>query len=502
MFRRLKARFGKKPVRRSPAELMLRLERADVYYLHIAKSGSTFLKNLFYYLDHGQQHIAGNRIHGEPELLRARAEDEARIRASKHAFAVIRDPLERFLSVYFDKIYGEGPLNFPDLREYFTETVGLDLSYDLDVEGHRRNCYLLIDWIAENLAGNTDQPVNFHWRRQARRLKRVESLDLELLTLDGLDWQLPMLLEEVLPDIREAMAAVQARNESVAPVNRADVVDAALRAKIEAVYTGDKRLYDRARARWADAGAGDRLRALAARDLPFYCVTTPKVGCTWLKNLFYILEYGEPFEAPLQIHGSGKVGHIVLERDSAPDAVKFFVVRDPVERFFSLYYEKVLSDGPQAFSWVTRRLAAKRAFDVNADTLGKHRTNCMALLGYLEHRFKVQPVAELNPHWRPQVETAKRVAGFGFVPVLLEELQPRLLQMAGARVGGLAAALALVPEKNASVREFPSAKILTADMAKRLSALYGADEALYEQVKRGRAENGVPPELQDYHGKT
>ena len=481
---------------------MLRLERADVYYLHIAKSGSTFLKNLFYYLDHGQVHPAGNRIHGEAVLLRARAEDEARIRASKHAFAVIRDPLERFLSVYFDKIYGEGPQNFPDLREYFAETVGLDLTPGLDVAGHRRNCHLFIDWIADNLAGNTDQPVNFHWRRQARRLKRVESLDLELLTLDGLDWQLPMLLEEVLPDIREAMAAVQARNTSHAPVDKAAVVDAGLREKVDAVYASDRRLYERAKMRWARAGGAGKLRMMVAGGLPLYCVTTPKVGCTWLKNLFYILEHGEPYPEPQRIHADGVVSRVGLGPGDAPDAVKFFVVRDPVERFFSLYFDKVFGQGPQSFAWITRRLAERRAFDVHADTLGKHRINVMALLGYLERKFGTQPLADLNPHWRPQAETVKRVAGFGLVPLLLEELEPQLLQIAGDRVEGLEQAMAMVPENNAASRPFPVENILTPAIRQRISALYGADEALYEQVKRGWAENGVPPELQDYHGKT
>ncbi len=502
MFRRLTERFRKKPVPRSAAELMLRLERADVYYLHIAKSGSTFLKNLFYYLDHGHSHPAGNRIHGEPELLRARAEDAERIRASKHAFAVIRDPMERFLSVYFDKIYGEGPLNFPDLRAFFTDEVGLDLSDDLDIGGHRRNCHLLIDWFAENLAGRTDQPVNFHWRRQSRRLKRVESLELELLTLDGLDWQLPLLLEEVLPDIREAMAAVQARNISYAPVDKAAVVDEALRAKVDEVYAADRRLYDRATRRWARIGGAGRLRVLAAGDLPLHCVATPKVGCTYLKNLFYILEHGEAYAAPQRIHADGVVSKVSISRGEAPGSVKFFVVRDPVERFFSLYYDKVFGQGPQSFPWITRRLAERRAFDVNADTLGKHRTNVMALLGYLEQKFKTQPANDLNPHWRPQVETAKRVDGFGLVPLLLEELEPQLLQIAGDRVPGLEQAMAMVPDSNAAPRAFPAENILSPAIRQRISALYGDDEALYEQVKRGWAENGAPPELRDYHGKT
>ncbi len=490
------------PDRRSPAELMIRLRRADVYYLHIAKSGSTYLKNLFYYLDHGRMHPDGESIHGTPELLRATPEEFEAIRNSRHAFAVIRDPVARFLSLYFDKIYGEGPRNFPDLRDYFTQKVGLDLSRDLDLAGHRRNCRLLIDWIGENLAGNTDQPVNFHWRRQARRLKRVEPLQLELLTLDGLDWQLPLLLEDTLPDIREAMAAVRARNQSTAPVDKNAVPDADLLARINEVYAADRRLYDRAQARWARVAGPDRLRVICAGDLPLYYVATPKVGCTYLKNLFYMLEHGVPYENPQKIHGSGALSRAVLMKGAAPEALKFIVVRDPVERFFSLYYDKVLGRGAQPFEWVTRRLVERRAFDPQADTIGQHRTNVQALLGYLEQKFKTQAVQDLNPHWRPQVETAKSVAPFGFVALLLEDLEPQLRALAGDTVPGLHDALDAVPENNAAPRAFDSAKILTPDMAKRISALYGADQALYEHVKQGWAATGTAPNLQEYYGKT
>lgn len=505
MFGWLKSRHDKAepaPQPRSPAERMIRLQRADVYYLHIAKSGSTFLKNLFYYLDHRRLHPDGDAIHGAPELLRATPDEFDRIRNSRHAFAVVREPVSRFMSLYFDKIYGDGPRNFPDLQEYFTKTIGLDLSRDLDVAGHRRNCDLLIDWIGENLAGNTDQPVNFHWRRQVRRLKRVESLDLELLTLDGLDWQLPLLLESVLPDIREAMVAVRSRNQSHAPVDKDDVLSDSLRAKIETTYASDKRLYDQAQARWARVSGPDRLRVINAGDLPIYGVAIPKVGCTYLKNLFYMLEHGEAYGDPARIHGSGAVSHAILEKGAAPEAVKFIVLRDPAERFFSLYYDKVLGAGPQAFAWITKRLVEKRGFDVRADTPDKHRANARALLGYLELRFKTQTPADLNPHWRPQTETAQKVAGFGFVGVLLEALEPQLRALAGERIEGLHDAMDAVPENNAAARAVASDKILTPDMARRISALYGADQALYEHVKRGWAENGTAPKLQDYYGKT
>lgn len=185
---------------------MLTLRRAPVYYLPNTKCGSTFLKNLFYYLDHSTEHSSGIDIHSNADdLVRARTGDEDAIRQSPYTFAVLRDPVYRFLSLYFDKIYGDGPNNFADIRVYLSEEIALDLTRGLNVEAHRDNCKKLIDWVALNLDHKTDLPINPHWRRQSSRLQRVASLRPRHLTLDGLDWQLPMLLGDIIPDIRQAM---------------------------------------------------------------------------------------------------------------------------------------------------------------------------------------------------------------------------------------------------------------------------------------------------------
>lgn len=76
---------------------MLTLRRAPVYYLPNTKCGSTYLKNLFYYLDHSAEHASGIDIHSNADdLVRAQTGDEESIRQSPYAFAVLRDPVDRF----------------------------------------------------------------------------------------------------------------------------------------------------------------------------------------------------------------------------------------------------------------------------------------------------------------------------------------------------------------------------------------------------------------------
>lgn len=502
MIKALLQRF-RKPKRRTPAQRMLALQRAEVYYLPITKCGSTYLKNLFYYLDHAGEHPAGIAIHATPEdLQRAETGDEAKILQSPYTFAVLRDPVDRFVSLYFDKIYGDGPQNFKDVRRYLECEIDLDLTPNLNLEGHRKNCHRFIDWLALNLAHKTDQEINSHWRKQSGRLKRVKSLNLQHLTLEGLSWQLPMLLGDIIPDISQAMADVRADNRTHKPFKFTEIMDEGLRQKIETLYSADKKNYEAAKAKWqlrmVQPMAGDQtLCVMTAGALPLYCVTTPKVGCTYLKNLFFYLENGKAHPEPLRIHDDQEpnISRAVLGVKELAQGISFFVVRDPVDRFFSLYFEKVYNIGPQSFPWIAKRLVERRDYIAGPDiSLEQHRINCIALLGFLKYHFTKDTVAKTNAHWRPQVETAKKVAGFGLTPLLLERLDEQLLQIADGRISGLAEAMA-ISGRNTSDRLFTNAEILTPEIANLISALYASDQALYERVKAGWDQTGQPPKL-------
>ncbi|MHA1127541.1 MAG: sulfotransferase family 2 domain-containing protein [Alphaproteobacteria bacterium] len=236
---------------------------------------------------------------------------------------------------------------------------------------------------------------------------------------------------------------------------------------------------------------------MTAGILPFYCVTTPKVGCTYLKNLFHFLEHQKVHHDPLRIHDKSEisVNREMIDAQSLAQGTSFFVVRDPVDRFFSFYFEKVYNTGPQSFPWIARRLTERRDYVGDQDIfLEQHRINCIALLGFLKYHFNKDTVEKTNAHWRPQIETAKKVAGFGLKPLLLEKLDTQLLQIADGRIVGLADAMA-ISARNTSDRLFTNAEILTPEIADRISALYASDQALYERVKSGWDQTGQPPKL-------
>ncbi len=246
----------------SPTRRLFTTNRYPVYYMSTTKCGCTFLKNLFYLLDHDEPHPDAVNIHAYPDdLLRATEVPLDTVCESAHAFMVVRDPVDRFFSLYFDKIYRNGPQNFPRIREVLVAQEGLDIRPGIDAGRHRQNCLIMIDWLARNHAGETDMPVNPHWRRQAARIRQGRKMHLTHLTLDGLEWQLPMLLEDVIPDIVGKMAAVTARNRTAPPVAKSDILDEALRDRIIAVYRADRKAHVAASKYWdglRNAGDADR----------------------------------------------------------------------------------------------------------------------------------------------------------------------------------------------------------------------------------------------------
>jgi len=483
---------------------MLTLRSAPVYYLPITKSGSTYLKNLFYYLDHADEHTAGIDIHSNPgDLVRAKTGDEETIRQSPYAFAVLRDPADRFLSLYFDKIYSDGPNNFADIRAYLADEIGLDLVRGIDADAHRENCLRFIDWLALNLSFKTDVPVNPHWRRQSNRLQRVNDLDLTHLTLDGLSWQLPLVLGEVVPNIKQAMEAVKSDNRTDKPFTRVEILDAELLGKIEEVYSQDKKLYEQASQKWQpwlkyhpEAAENEKIRCFTATGHPINCVAISKIGRTYLRNLLFLLEHDKEYHDPLKIHTEGVSSHSELTKSRAAEEISFFVIRNPVDRFFSLYFDKIYGTGEQSFPWVVKRLVAYRGFVHEPNlTVDQHRANCLALLGYINRKFDTEALQDINSHWSPQVEMAKRAVRFGLKPLLLENLDEQLLIIAGGQIEGLEHAMQALPQRNSSPKPFTIEEILTPEIARRISGLYGDDQALYERVKMAWETTCQPPKL-------
>ncbi|MFQ5437613.1 MAG: sulfotransferase family 2 domain-containing protein [Paracoccaceae bacterium] len=245
--------LGELRERPGPGKAFYTTRRYPLFYLQITKCGCTFLRNLLYHLDHGHMHGFADRIHShENDFLKADLIPRQDLVNSPFLFAVVRDPADRFLSLYFDKLANRNSRFDKKMRERVAKGAGLNPAPDPGLRGHRENAAKALEWIGRNLDRREGGRVNPHWQRQSVRLSRAKGLDARLLTLDGLSWQLPELLEPIIPDIREQMDAVRVRNRSQRPHGRDEMLTPGFQAMVDAVYAEDAAIYRRASETWAN----------------------------------------------------------------------------------------------------------------------------------------------------------------------------------------------------------------------------------------------------------
>ena len=478
--------------------------RYPIYYLAITKCASTYLKNVFYVLDNDALHPDPSRIHDYAhDLERADRTPRWMIRRSPFAFAVIRDPVSRFVSFYFDKIYRDGPQNFADLRLKLADRIGLELRNGLTAREHRQNCKLLIEWIARNLAHETEDAVNPHWRPQVARIRTVEHVKPTFLTVDGLDESLLRMLGPMIPNLADKLNVVRAQNRTRYPVSKDEVLDDALTARIRAIYHDDQDLYRRVKERHemvrqrparpvASGGHG----VLTTHRFGLNAIVQPKAGSTYIRNLFYRLDHGVTHPDPANIDADNCLVYRQKSADRLAKEISFAVIRDPVERFFSLYFDKIWAEGENAFPWVSEALSHRRRFHAQANiSAAEHHDNCCRLLGYIEIRFRKEEVENLNPHWRPQSLRLERFQDMGIAALTLDDCTRQISQVAGGRVRDLDEHLAALSFRNASTKPVNLDDLRSPWIMERLQHLYGDDIALFRRVRSEWAEGRVWPEL-------
>lgn len=465
--------------------MLLTTRTFPIYYLPITKCGCTFLKNLFYALDHGAEHPAGVNVHEQEEgLLHAAGHDYQTVFDSPYSFTVLRDPAARFMSFYFDKIWGEGAVNFPKIRTHLQDAGVVDLTRDLSVEEHRANVHSLLDWVTRNLQGETDLAINYHWRPQTSRLRRARMFKLNHLTLEGLDWQLPMLMAPVVPDMEQRMQAVKARNRSQKPMPMEDVLDDDLTAAIRKLYRADTILHDRARRAWAGQDPARRQGEPASPPMPRHrrvrrITSDPATSLTAAA-----MTKGH---AVWQVLGTaGLAGEdIDLRFDTVADVPTLVLMREPVERFGAIYAEMVLRPRRSGFGPLRTTLVRRRGMIAAPETVEDHEHNLTLLAGYMRRRKAEYIEPQGYARTRQQSHDIRRLIAAGATVLFSDRLErdlPVLLQRPE-----LADPLKVI----SAATELPAniAAALTGAVADAVQSLYRADCDLYDSL---RETGGVP----------
>jgi hypothetical protein len=245
------------PAPERQAGRLLTSRKYPVYYYPVLKCGNTFVKNLLYVLDNDQPHPDPLKIHGEGGKVLAYAGDTPleEINASGRAFAVVREPVSRFASFYFDKVYVPEPGPFQNMRAILKGQYGLDLSDGADRDRHRANAHRLLDFIGDVRSGKCKARRNPHFLPQASRYQVVRDVDFTLIPLDKLNPMLIALFKDLIPDLEAQMDRVTERNKSNRRGYADDIFDGELTDRIRKDYVRDMRMYKRAQRDWERVSA-------------------------------------------------------------------------------------------------------------------------------------------------------------------------------------------------------------------------------------------------------
>lgn len=243
---------------RKPGRTLKRLlmcRSPQIFYLPIAKSGSTFVKNVLWAIENGTQHPHPKLIHRNNEKFLRASESGATVedvRTSEAAFVVFRDPISRFLSLYFDKVVGDGANRFVPLRDHLIRKHHLKPLAESD-DDHRWNTRALAEFINLNLLENGGLRANPHWTPQSRRSSLIAAVDLKVVISDQMDEQLRFMLRPVLPNIDDVLSSAE-RNRSKKVEKRSGLLETETMRLVKEIYAMDSAIYRVARDEWQSTG--------------------------------------------------------------------------------------------------------------------------------------------------------------------------------------------------------------------------------------------------------
>lgn len=240
------------PRRSSVPNVVVTTRSHPVYYHPLTKCGCTYLRNVMFHLDHGAPiDTPDGRRHPafDGDLSAGDVAPEV-VREADTAFVVIRNPVYRFMSLYFDKFVSpEGVRPHREVHRYARQ-AGSDIHPGPDIEANRANCHKVLDHIETTLDTWPYPRANWHWKPQVVRLRAIRDLRFHVLTLDGIGWQLPHVLGPHVPGLGTSMEAVRVRNASAKFLGFDDVLNWKLRRRIRAIYAADFAMYSQVRRFW------------------------------------------------------------------------------------------------------------------------------------------------------------------------------------------------------------------------------------------------------------
>ncbi len=170
------------------------------------------------------------------------------------SFTVLRHPVARAHHAFCQRILNDGPGNFSRIRKSLRQIYKLPLPKSGVPEGyssadHRAAFLVFLEFVRDNLAGQTSIRLDSNWASQVEVIKGFASVAAPdfVLREDELPKMLPLLAQSVGKE-----AAIQPAPQDT-PIPLSEIYDGEIERKVRAIYKRDYLMFGFRN--WADQAA-------------------------------------------------------------------------------------------------------------------------------------------------------------------------------------------------------------------------------------------------------
>ncbi|WP_153768716.1 sulfotransferase family 2 domain-containing protein [Labrenzia sp. CE80] len=205
----------------------------NVYYVPQTKCACTTLRSVVYLHKTGKLPIDENKVHEEIDAIGVNV-DNKNITKDDLVFGIVRDPIDRFLSFYNDKVAGQHKQQW--LLDVLDRDFGLTGNHTID-------CGKALDHAIDTFVGRSREKVDPHWAFQISKAHIYRNLRAILIPIEKMSIVLPDLLEQPVPNFTNLLKAVGQANKSSKALTRKEISGTELESRIAETYRLDHELY-------------------------------------------------------------------------------------------------------------------------------------------------------------------------------------------------------------------------------------------------------------------